>query len=135
VHRPLDPQQPEGTQIEVHFMVVPALARNKLSDAVLLLAGGPGQSAMAIAPMLIPRLTRLNNRRDLVFVDQRGTGKSAPLQCPDESRLPAGQALDPELQLERWESCHMATCVFTQPPWPCRTLRQCVPNSVYPNGI
>jgi pimeloyl-ACP methyl ester carboxylesterase len=108
VQRPLDPQQPEGTQIDVHFMVVAALARNKLSDAVLLLAGGPGQSAMAIAPMVIPRLTRLNNRRDLVFVDQRGTGKSALLQCPDESRLPAGQALNQALQLERLQHCAQA---------------------------
>ena len=105
VKRALDPAKPEGVQIEVRFLVVPAMARNKLKDAVLVLAGGPGQSAIGIAPAVLPRLTRLNNRRDLVFIDQRGTGKSAPLQCADESRLPVQQAMDPALQLQRLRQC------------------------------
>ena len=83
VKRPLDPAHPEGVQIDVHYLVVPAMARNKQTDPVLTLAGGPGQSAIGVAPAVMSRLTRLNNRRDLVFIDQRGTGKSAPLQCAD----------------------------------------------------
>ena len=105
VKRPLDPAKPEGTQIEVHYVVVPALARNKLSDPVLFLAGGPGQSAIKIAPAVMQRLSRLNNRRDLVFVDQRGTGRSAPLECPDDSHLPFAEAADPAKQLQRLEQC------------------------------
>ncbi len=108
VQRPLDPTQAGGTRIEVHYMVVPAMARNKQPDAVLLLAGGPGQSAIDVAPTVMSRLARLNNRRDLVFIDQRGTGRSAPLQCADESRLPIGQALDPAQQLERLQRCREA---------------------------
>ena len=95
IQRPLDPQQPQGVQIDVHYLVVPALARNKQRDPVLMLAGGPGQSAIGVAPAVLPRLTRLNYRRDLVFIDQRGTGQSAPLQCAEESQLPVAQALDP----------------------------------------
>ena len=105
VKRALDPAKPNGVQIEVHYLVVPAMARNKLKDAVLVLAGGPGQSAIGIAPAVLPRLSRLNNRRDLVFIDQRGTGKSAPLQCADASRLPVQQAMDPALQLQRLRQC------------------------------
>lgn len=105
VRTPLDPARPEGPQIEIHYLVVPAMARNKQPDAVLVLAGGPGQSAMTIAPALLGRLGRLNNRRDLVFVDQRGTGKSAPLFCPDESDLPLQQAMDPAQQLARVRDC------------------------------
>jgi len=105
VKRPLDPARPTGVQIEVHYVVVPALARNKQPDAVLLLAGGPGQSAISIAASVLPRLSRLNNRRDLVFVDQRGTGKSAPLECPDETRLPLAEALDAPKQLARLQAC------------------------------
>lgn len=105
VKRALDPAQPDGMQIEVRYMVVPAMARNKHRDAVLVLAGGPGQSAIDIASAVMPRLSRLNNRRDLVFVDQRGTGRSSPLQCADESRLPVRQAMDPELQLQRLRRC------------------------------
>jgi pimeloyl-ACP methyl ester carboxylesterase len=103
--RPLDPTRPAGTQITIHYLVVPALARNKQSDAVLMLAGGPGQSAIVIAPLVLPRLARLNNRRDLVFIDQRGTGRSAPLRCADESKLPMAQALDPAAQLQRLQQC------------------------------
>lgn len=105
VIRPLNPLKPEGTKINVHFLVVPAMARNKQADAVLLLAGGPGQSAIALARAVLPQLARLNNRRDLVFIDQRGTGKSAPLQCPDDSKLPVAQVLDTVKQLQRLKAC------------------------------
>lgn len=105
IKRPLDPAQPQGTQIDVHFLVVPAMARNKQPDPVLMLAGGPGQSAIDLAPMVLSRLARLNNRRDLVFIDQRGTGKSAPLQCADNSKLPLAQVLDPQFMLKNLEQC------------------------------
>lgn len=105
VQRALDPAQPDGPQVDVHYLVVPAVARNKLPDAVLMLAGGPGQSAINVAAAVLPRLTRLNNRRDLVFIDQRGTGRSAPLPCEDESHLSVEQALDPALQIQRLRRC------------------------------
>jgi len=108
VKRPLDPAHPEGVQIDVHFLVVPAMARNKQPDPVLMLAGGPGQSAIGVAPAVLPRLMRLNYRRDLVFIDQRGTGKSAPLQCEDDSKLPVVQALDPAAQARRLDQCRTA---------------------------
>nr|WP_295787006.1 alpha/beta fold hydrolase [Rhodoferax sp.] len=108
IQRPVDPAKPEGVQIGVHYLVVPAMARNKQPDPVLLLAGGPGQSAIGVASAVLPRLTRLNYRRDLVFIDQRGTGKSAPLQCDDDSKLPVAQALDPSAQARRLELCRTA---------------------------
>lgn len=82
IERPLDPSQPNGKKIDIHYVVLPSQDRNKLPDAVFLLAGGPGQSAIGVAAFGDSMLGRLNRRRDLVFVDQRGTGKSAPLQCP-----------------------------------------------------
>ena len=103
--RPLDPARTEGPQVEIHYLVVPAMARNKQPDPVLMLAGGPGQSAIGVAPLVMSRLARLNNRRDLVFIDQRGTGKSAPLQCPDESRLSMAEAADEAAGLRRIEQC------------------------------
>lgn len=108
VERALDPDRPDGPKIAVHYLVVPALARNKQPDAVLLLAGGPGQSAIKVASRVLPRLSRLNNRRDLVFIDQRGTGRSAPLDCPDDSKLPITEQLDPAAQLRRIEACRVA---------------------------
>jgi len=105
VLRPLDPAQPEGRKIEVHYLVVPALARRKLPDPVFLLAGGPGQSAMALAPATLGWFTRLNNRRDLVFVDQRGTGQSAPLRCDSPARQALAELGDPDAQLAQLKRC------------------------------
>ncbi|MET0209356.1 MAG: alpha/beta hydrolase, partial [Burkholderiaceae bacterium] len=94
IQRPLNPAQPAGAKIDVHVLVVPALARNKLPDPVLLLAGGPGQSAISLTGTVLPRLSRLNYRRDIVFIDQRGTGRSAPLMCKDES-VSLKEAMEP----------------------------------------
>jgi len=105
LQRPLDPARPDGAKVDIHYLVVPAMARNKQPDAVLMLAGGPGQSAIGVAARVLPRLSRLNNRRDLVFIDQRGTGKSAPLECPDDSKLPLTEQLDTEAQMRRLDAC------------------------------
>ncbi|CAN5856753.1 alpha/beta fold hydrolase [soil metagenome] len=83
IQRPLNPAQPDGKKISIHFAVLPSQDRNKLADAVFLLAGGPGQSAISVAGFGQAVLSRLNRRRDLVFVDQRGTGRSAALHCPE----------------------------------------------------
>ena len=83
VQRPLDPARPDGQKIDINYVVVPSQDRNKLPDAIVLLAGGPGQSAISVAGWGQFAFSRLNRRRDLVFVDQRGTGRSAPLNCPE----------------------------------------------------
>ncbi|MBA3625952.1 MAG: alpha/beta hydrolase, partial [Methylibium sp.] len=72
VSRPLDPAQPAGRRIDVHYVVVPATALAKQPDPVFFFAGGPGQSAIALAGRVMPLFQRLNNRRDIVFIDQRG---------------------------------------------------------------
>ena len=105
VRRALDPARPDGTRIDVQYVVVPALARNKLADPVFFLAGGPGQSAISLAPVLLAMHTRLGNRRDLVFVDQRGTGRSASLDCGD----PAQDDLGGQGSLDR-QAAEMARC-------------------------
>lgn len=87
LQRPLDPAQPQGPQIDLHYAVLPALARNPKPDPVFFFAGGPGQSAMALAGPVAGMLTRLSNRRDIVLIDQRGTGRSAPLMCEPLSPL------------------------------------------------
>ncbi|MEO8155799.1 MAG: alpha/beta hydrolase [Rhizobacter sp.] len=105
VQRALDPARPDGVKIVVHYVVVPALARRKWADPVFLLAGGPGQSATALAPNVLPLFSRLNNRRDIVFVDQRGTGRSAPLVCDDPRHLRVADQADPERQLALLRQC------------------------------
>ncbi len=105
VQRALDPAQPDGQKIAVHYVVVPAMARRKLADPVFLLAGGPGQSAIDIAPQVMPLFARLNNRRDIVFVDQRGTGRSAPLDCAETQRETLAEQSDTERQVRLLMRC------------------------------
>jgi pimeloyl-ACP methyl ester carboxylesterase len=104
--RPLDPQQPAGVQIDLHVAVLPALARNPKPDPLLFFAGGPGQSAIELAGTVQRMLARLGNRRDLVLIDQRGTGRSAPLNCDaDAPTRPLAAALDTALQQRELDAC------------------------------
>ena len=103
--RALNPAQPSGVHIDVHYMVVPALARRKKPDPVFFLAGGPGQSAIKVAPMLLQQFARVNHRRDLVFVDQRGTGRSAPLLCEDLRHSTLAEQLDTGLREAAMAQC------------------------------
>jgi len=59
--------------------VVPAKRRARDPDPIVVLAGGPGQGAIALATQVVPLFARLGETRDLVLVDQRGTGGSNPL--------------------------------------------------------
>jgi pimeloyl-ACP methyl ester carboxylesterase len=104
IQRPLKPDEPGGRQINVHYVVVPALARQKSPDPIVFLAGGPGQSAIDLAPQLTALWSRGNSQRDLVLIDQRGTGLSAPLMCQDEPRGNlSAQAL--AMQVARLRQC------------------------------
>lgn len=105
VARPLDPAQPDGRTIAVHFVVVPATAREKLPDPVFFFAGGPGQSAIALAGSVLPLFQRLGNRRDIVFIDQRGTGRSAALECERDDARPLAWQLDAERGIQRLADC------------------------------
>jgi len=81
IERPENPDAPAGRRIPIHFAVVPALAKNSAADPLFVFAGGPGQSAIRSAGSILPVFAQLNARRDIVFVDQRGTGKSNGLPC------------------------------------------------------
>ena len=105
LQRALDPARPDGPKIDIHYVVAPAMARRKLPDPVFMLAGGPGQSAITLAPSVLALFSRLNNRRDIVFVDQRGTGKSAPLECADPKRESLAEQADPERPFKRLMEC------------------------------
>ena len=115
LERPLDPARPEGTRIDLHVVVIPALARQKLPDPIFFFAGGPGQSAIGLAGTIEHLASRLAARRDLVLIDQRGTGHSAPLQCdvptPDEG---LARALDRSRQVAGLDACHAS---LQKLPW------------------
>jgi len=73
-----------GRRIEIHFAVLRARSDRKKPDPLFILAGGPGQSAIQVAPMLQGLARKINRERDIVFIDQRGTGESNALKCDAE---------------------------------------------------
>ncbi len=75
-----------GRKIALNLVVYPASARIKEPDPIFVFAGGPGQAATDVIAAVMPPLSGLSTKRDIVFIDQRGTGKSNLLNCkfPDE---------------------------------------------------
>lgn len=77
-----DREARRGRRIALNVIVLPALADKPDPDPVFFLAGGPGQGAAQIAKTAGgDYMQRIRRSRDVVFVDQRGTGESNPLNC------------------------------------------------------
>jgi len=76
-------QKPDGEKITINFAVIPAIDNSENKEPFMFLAGGPGQAAVELATGLRRAFTEVRKTRDLILVDQRGTGKSHPLQCED----------------------------------------------------
>lgn len=79
---PLDHAAPDGPQLNVSFARFQASGRRR--GTLVFLAGGPGEPGISLAGALARSggpLAGLRRTHDLVFVDQRGTGRSSPLSC------------------------------------------------------
>jgi hypothetical protein len=79
-----------GRRIPLHIVVLPARGSERHSDPVFYFDGGPGAAATQAAAAISRLLGAVNQARDLVFVDVRGTGRSGPLACglpPDDAPL------------------------------------------------
>ena len=74
-------EERRGRRIPIKVVVFPAKSVKPLPDPLFIIAGGPGQSATEFAGLLIRDFAFAHARRDVVFVDQRGTGGSNPLHC------------------------------------------------------
>jgi pimeloyl-ACP methyl ester carboxylesterase len=75
-----------GRRITLRVAVIPAKVRAREPDPIFVIAGGPGQGAVSLAAQVMPLFSRLNDARDIVFLDQRGTGESGALDCQDDSQ-------------------------------------------------
>jgi pimeloyl-ACP methyl ester carboxylesterase len=84
---PEDPAEPRGRRISLAVAVLPALSTRGARDPLFLLAGGPGQGAREAFFAQLAALSGVRRDRDLVLVDQRGTGGSNRLACdfPDDA--------------------------------------------------
>ena len=78
---PEDYGAPEGRRIDLAVAVVPAIAARAKPDPLFLLAGGPGQGAREAFVGTLGAFAGVRRERDIVLVDQRGTGDSNRMQC------------------------------------------------------
>ena len=82
-----------GRTIDLKIVVVPAVSNSPEPDPLFFLAGGPGQAATDVVRAVLTRLGQVRRTRDLVFVDQRGSGGSGGMHCaffetaPDEKAI------------------------------------------------
>jgi pimeloyl-ACP methyl ester carboxylesterase len=102
-----------GRTIDLRIAVLPATGEPRAPDPFFWFEGGPGGSAVDSLPSIAPGFAELNKHRDLVFVDQRGTGGSNRLVCPE----PEGALdIDDAVALKAYaESC--VESLDTDPAW------------------
>jgi pimeloyl-ACP methyl ester carboxylesterase len=83
---PEDRAEPRGPQIGLRVVVVPAATPPIAPDAFTYVAGGPGGASTDAVPAAFTFWREVHEHHDMVFVDQRGTGGSHDLECPDPNR-------------------------------------------------
>jgi pimeloyl-ACP methyl ester carboxylesterase len=76
-----NPSDPHGWRISLRVARVPAINRHKQPDPLFVLAGGPGMAATAFYASAAFAFERIHRDRDVILVDQRGTGGSNDLSC------------------------------------------------------
>lgn len=78
---PENPARPDGRRLRIGVAVVPASGERALADPIVPLMGGPGEDAISAAAFYADQFAELLRARDLLLVDQRGTGRSNALRC------------------------------------------------------
>lgn len=76
----------QGRQIDLKIAVLPATGERVEPDPLFYFAGGPGGAATYEAPLFKREFSELNKTRDIVLIDQRGTGGSNLLICPQPDK-------------------------------------------------
>ena len=95
--------EPSGKQISLHMAVISASGGFSEPDPFILFAGGPGESAGDFGGLVARNFKKINERRDVILLDQRGTGKSTKLAC-NLSDIPIHEITDEKI-LETITEC------------------------------
>jgi len=86
-----NPDDPASPMLDIRVVVVPALNLKPQPDPVVPLAGGPGQGAVQFYASYAHAFEHVRRNRDILLVDQRGTGESAHMGCPIDEEIILGQ--------------------------------------------
>jgi len=96
----------QGREIDLRVAVVPALSASARPDPLFIIVGGPGQAASEAGAQLAEALWDVRSKRDIVLVDQRGTGQSHPLDCTGDDEPSLAERFAPSLDLAKTRACH-----------------------------
>jgi pimeloyl-ACP methyl ester carboxylesterase len=77
-----------GRTIDLNVVVLPALDSSQPEEPLFDLAGGPGVAATVAVDFYTREGREYRRHRDVVLVDQRGTGHSNPLTAAPRTRSP-----------------------------------------------
>jgi len=102
--RPLDPDDTGAGDIELRVAVVPALSLTPEPDPLVPIAGGPGQGTVQFYTAYSKAFEEVRRKRNILLVDQRGTGESSRMDCPVDDNLVEGQ-YSAELTIEYTNAC------------------------------
>ena len=100
-----------GRTIDLKIVVIPAVSDSPEPDPLFFLAGGPGQSATELAGPMLPLLADVRRTRDLVFVDQRGTGGSGRMTCAFFESGVDEEAVSESLQFDTLDLDDLRACL------------------------
>lgn len=100
---PEDWRRPSGRRLSLRVAVIASESGSPTPEALFFLAGGPGQAATEQYPIVASALAGARRGRDVVLVDQRGTGGSGPLNCPAPER--GAGAARPDDEVQRLGAC------------------------------
>lgn len=89
---PEDREHPDGRKLTMRLAMVRSSAQVPADDPVVFLAGGPGQAATETYSSIAPAMGLVLAHRNVLLLDQRGTGGSHPLSCRegDDHDVPGG---------------------------------------------
>ena len=76
-----DPANPDSPILSLFVAVVPALSLEPQPDPLVPIAGGPGQASSDFYAAYQGAFEKVRRNRDIVLLDQRGTGQSAAMNC------------------------------------------------------
>lgn len=100
----LDPDDPTSPVLELNVAVVPALSLEPEPDPLVPIAGGPGGASTNFYAGYAHAFEKVRRHRDILLVDQRGTGKSELMNCDFDDDVLEGQ-LSREETIAYTESC------------------------------
>ena len=103
--RPENPNKPNGKVINLFVVKLPSSSAEPESDAFTIIQGGPGGSSIDMAISHRHVLNIIRAKRDVLIVDQRGTGRSNILQCDEAEDQILSSAFDRALTLDLTKKC------------------------------